>query len=132
MEAEAERKIRMVEYCLYAYAAILIGGLIWNLIDGGIESHRDFIRGILRTAFTLFLAWSIWSLRKIYWWLISLFCIGFASLGTLSIVLLSLGIFTKGDYALLHLLIPVIPSTLTLAAIVFLMMQRDVRNSFVQ
>jgi len=81
MKPETAVKIQRISRYLYIYASILIIGLLWNILDGEIESFRDFFRGIVRAAVMVYLSKSIWDLRKVSWWVISCASCAFSFFG---------------------------------------------------
>ncbi len=131
MEAKTQNKISQMSRYLYLYATFIIVGLIWNVMDGEIESMRDFIRGTVRAIVMIYLSKTIWDLKKAYWWVIVGTSCAFALLGIMGIFLGLVGGVIFENKTLFFIGIIVIPATILLAQIFYLAIQKDVRQQFV-
>ncbi|PKG36923.1 hypothetical protein [Psychromonas sp. Urea-02u-13] len=130
MENDTEVKIRKISQYLWAYAIILILGALWNVLDGDIENIRDFIRGIIRSCVMIFLAKTIWDLKKASWWCIaSLTCL-FSVFGIVAVVMLFVAGVMVDQSKIVFMALTIIPTVALLIKIFLLIIQKDVKVQF--
>lgn len=131
MSTDTELRINKISRCLYIYASIIAIGVLWNILDGEIENVRDFIRGIVRSAVMFYLAKTIWDLKKISWWAIMIASCIFSLFGVVAIVLVVIGGIALENTQLLFLAGIILPSLILLTQTFLLVIQKDVRERFV-
>jgi len=130
MKPETAVKIQRISRYLYIYASILIIGLLWNILDGEIESFRDFFRGIVRAAVMVYLSKSIWDLRKVSWWVISCASCAFSFFGVFGSIFSLIAGAAIASSELFFLGIVILPATIILVKTFLLSIQKDVREQF--
>ncbi len=131
MDKITEIKINRISNYLFAYGAIIVCGLIWNVFDGDIENTKDCIRGVLRVIVASYLAVTIWDLKKTSWWFITiatgfLIIVGFISL----VFVAATGAFNE-QFKLLTFVLLVVPALAVLIRIFLTAIQKDVKSQFV-
>lgn len=131
MNPETKLRISKLSRYLYAYAAMIFIGVLWNIADGEIENMRDFIRGVVRCLVMFYLSNTIWQLRKVNWWVITIASAIFAMFGIGGIFIGFIGGVAYANTQLLQIGIIAIPATIILVMIFKLAIYKDVRQQFV-
>ena len=130
MDKETEIKINKISNYLLAYATLIVLKLIYDVVDGDIENIRHFIRGGIRAAAAIYIALTIWELKKSYWWAIVLASGFFLFAGGAGLVMIfAAGVFYQ-HYSILSFVLLMLPALGLLAKIFFLTIQKDVKVQF--
>ncbi len=131
MDKNTERKINRISNYLFAYGAIIVCGLIWNVFDGDIENTKDCIRGVLRVIAACYLAVTIWDLKKSSWWFITIATGLLTIIGCISLVMVvATGAFAE-QYKTITFVLIVVPALAVLIRIFLIAIQKDVKSQFV-
>ncbi len=131
MSPETEVKINRISRYLYIYASMIAIGVVWNIADGEIENVRDFVRGIIRAAVMVYLSKTIWDLKNVSWWAITISSCVFTLFGVIGVVVVFIGGVAYANTQLLFIGVIVLPATILLLKIFLLTIQKDVRQQFV-
>jgi len=131
MDTITQNKIIQISRCLWAYGVILILGVLWDLVDGEIESARDAIRGVVRSAVMIYLAKTIWDLKRLSWWVMTICSCLFSVFGVIAVVLLFSGGIVTSQVKYVFMSAIIIPTLLLLVRTFMLLIQKDVKSQFV-
>ena len=131
MPPEIKLNISRISRYLYIYASMILVGVLWNIADGEIENIRDFVRGIIRGIAMFYLSKTIWQLKKVNWWAITIASCIFAILGIMGIIIGLVGGVVYENTQLLQIGIIVIPATLILLKVFQLAIKKEVREKFI-
>ena len=131
MENDTKIKIEKISKYLYSYAFFIAIGLVWNIVDGEIENLRQFIRGAVRAFVMIYLARTIWSLKKVSWWLIAGASCLFSIFGVVGVLFGFVGGIALANTQLLFIGVIVLPATILLVRTFLLVIQKDVKQQFI-
>lgn len=87
MNEHLEPRVTRVKRDFYIYAAILAMGIIFNMIDGGIEDYGDVFRAIVRIVGVIAIAQMLNLESKTIWWVAVVICGVFFALGVFASVM---------------------------------------------
>lgn len=131
MDKEIEIKINRISNYLFAYGALIVCGLIWNVFDGDVENTKDCIRSVLRVIAATYLAVTIWDLKKASWWFITIATGFLIIVGGSSLIMIFVTDAFYEQPKILPFVILLVPALAVLIRIFLAIIRKDIKAQFV-